>query len=165
MKALFSLLLVLAFSFSAFAGNEGPQAAPKQQEKMIAELSVVVMFGNPSLPWFYSYQIYANGYTQLVTQMRDSKEKKIKALKPYRRKDAQEIRDLVKEIVPGKLFDGNPTRPSCMDAPTTNMRVLSNNQEIMIAQYAGCKAMNRENRSHADEKMINILNELSHSAK
>lgn len=164
MKTLLALLLVLGFSSSAFAGNEGPQAMPDERgHVVIADYTINVVFGNPSLPYFYNYQILANGETQLVTKLRGTGEQKVKALKTYSAKDAEEIRDLVKEIVPGKLFDANPQSAGCMDAPLITLSVYQGKERILIGQRANCKSMNRENRSHADEKLIGILEELSRS--
>ncbi len=123
------------------------------------------MFGDPNLPTYYSYQIYEDGYTQLVTQMMNSDEQKIEVLKPFNENETQEISDLVKTIVPGELIDSNVGYPGCMDAPSLSMSVYSNNNKIVIAQTVSCKSMDRVNKSTADEKMINILNELSQSVK
>ena len=132
---------------------------------MIAEYTINVMFGDPNLPTYYSYQIYEDGYTQLVTQMMNSDEQKIEVLKPFNENETQEISDLVKTIVPGELIDSNVGYPGCMDAPSLSMSVYSNNNKIVIAQTVSCKSMDRVNKSTADEKMINILNELSQSVK
>lgn len=47
-----------------------------------------------------------------------------------------------------------------MDAPSTSVTVYQPRGKIMIAQHMACKSMDRENRSHADEKLINILDQL-----
>jgi hypothetical protein len=163
MKTLLALMLTLGLSFSAIAGNEGPQAAPRPVGKLVAELVVSIPFAPPSVPGSYRYQINDTGYTQVVTQMRFSQETKVKALAPYSAEESQHINSLVQSIVPGELYDPNPEMPGCYDAPTVTLRVYTQKGAISISQRMRCKLSARVNASEADEEMIDILNKLSTS--
>jgi hypothetical protein len=163
MKTLLALLLVLGFSFSAFAGNEGPQAmpTPSATHKLIAEYVVSAFFVPPTVPSLRKYQIYDNGYTQLVSQTRSPNKKTVKRLEALSAKDAERFKALVEEIVPGKLFELDPKAPRCEDAPVVTLMVYSSKGEIVIDQNANCKESGRVNRSHADEVVISTLTELA----
>lgn len=164
MKTLLALVLVLGFTFGAHAGNEGPQAAPTMPKTLVAEYVVNSYFGPQDMVGTFSFQIFSNGTTQLK-RMKMGGVVTVKALKAYNAEDTAEINALVAEVRAGELFDANPNSPGCMDAPTTSATVYQPKGKIVIAQHMACKSMDRKNRSHADEKLISILDELVTSSR
>jgi hypothetical protein len=164
MKTLLALFLALGLTFGAHAGNEGPQAAPKLPATVVAEYVVNSFFGPQDMVGTFEFQIFSNGDTQLVHHKMGGVVT-TKKLKAYSKQDSEEINALVAEVLPGELFDANPSHPGCMDAPSTSVVVFQAKVEIKIAQTAACKSMDRKNRSHADEKLITILNDLVTSSR
>lgn len=162
MKAIFSLLLIFGLSFSAFAGNEGPQATPRDSGKLVAEALVAIFFAPPTYPRTIVHQIYSSGYTQVVKTMQDGKTT-VQALKPYSTEEMRAIQANVQEIVPGAFFDPDPTRPGCTDAPTEKYKVFSSKGEIEIFKRMACKTKARKNANQADADMITILHDLVRS--
>jgi hypothetical protein len=162
MKTIFSLIFSLTLTMSAFAGNEGPQAVPRERGNLVAESIVNIAFAPPSVPSSIRYQIYSTGYTQVITYMRDNKVI-VKALKPFNVDEAAAIVSLVNEIDSGELYDPNPSAPGCYDAPFERKVVYSSKGEIQITSRANCKNSERENANQADAELIKVLNNLIYS--
>lgn len=160
MKTFLTLFLSLVLSLSAFAGNEGPQATPSTHGKLIAESIVSIAFAPESVPSSIRYQIYSSGYTQMVTNMRDNSVF-VKVLKHLSAEEVALINSLVEEVVPGALFDPNPSSPGCYDAPYERKVVYASKGEIKISEWFACKDSERENANHADAELIKILKSLS----
>jgi hypothetical protein len=164
MKIFIALFLTLGLNLSTFAGNEGPQAIPKQPGMLVAESVVGIPFGPPSYPKSIRYQIYSSGYTQVVKKTSDGKADTITALKPFSTEEMRAMISDIKEIVPGPLFDPNPSMPGCMDGPSQVYKVYpSTKSEIDISSRFACKTNSRKNANQADADLIKILDDLSRS--
>lgn len=158
--------LILALSLFANAGHDGPQAAPPMHHAhVLAEYVIAGFFVPPGEPTVRQYQIMEDGTERLITSYNDNTPQEIRRLKNISPEELAQVKKLVSEIQPGKLFDPNPEQPSCQDAPTLNYLVYQGVEQILIGQRSGCKTMKHENETAADAQIIQILEELAKWAR
>lgn len=162
MKKITVLLFSVILSMTAFAGNEGPQAVPRNHGKLVAESIVSIAFAPASVPSSIRYQIYSTGYTLVVKKMRDGSVTS-SALRPFTLEEITAINNSIKAIIPGELYDPNPEAPGCYDTPYERKVVYNNDGEIQISRRAACKGSERLNATLDDVEVIKALNTLIYS--
>lgn len=165
MKKTIALILMLAFGFTAKAGNEGAQAAPMPPATVLAEYIVNGgFFVPPNSPVTRRYQILSNGVAQEVVLYNSNKAPTTSLLKNLSTRELESIKSYIKTVKPGELYDPNPEAPGCMDAPGMRYTIYQDTTAIVIAQVQDCKEMARQNVSIADGRIVQILSEIAQLA-
>ena len=158
MKPLFLTALLSLMFAPAFAGNEGPQAAPPNPgPAVIAEFSVGGGLRPPSSPYAISVTIDSAGVVRYVEEYGGGRDKsrKVAVL------SADTLASLeahVEAVQSGELKDPNPKRPGCVDAPSSDYQVIKKSGErIGIAARRACKDYEKEDATEADVAVIKAL--------
>ena len=151
-KLLVSLALLVGSS--AFAGNEGPQAAPDQPQ-VIARVVVGSFFVPPGRPVSTSVTISTAGAVVRTDSWMDGRSKTV-AVATLSPEITAKLVKASAAVQPGELVDPNPSEPSCQDAPSTTYYAVKN-QEIAIGARQGCKDLYKENSSDADMLLKSAL--------
>jgi hypothetical protein len=149
MKKIMLGLLMLT-SVSAFAGNEGPNAAPQLPPiPVVATVQIASFFHPPGSPDTIRVEIMKDGQILRTEVYRDQKviTKQVATLS---HELSRAIDAAVSKVKPGKLIDPNPKSPGCMDAPSVNYSVTSDNGKIDIGATVACKEMIKDNGDEND---------------
>ena len=158
MKAQCLAVLFSLITHSAFAGNEGPQAAPQPlPPKIIAQVISGSGFASPSSPITSTVDILADGRVQATEIFRDHNIK-VKELAVLSAEVLAKLKALIQSTRAGKLVDPSPQSPACMDAPSTNFyAILASGERIAVGGIEACKKMEKENGTSSDAQIMEIL--------
>ncbi|HVK60141.1 MAG TPA: hypothetical protein VM432_01275 [Bdellovibrionales bacterium] len=161
MKTLFLSLMLLASS-AAFAGNEGPQAAPvPPPNPTVAKASVHSFFTPQDSAKTTIVEVLRSGQVKLSLQYFDASRNKTSNMLRLSPELTRKIVALVAKVEAGKLVDPTPEDPGCFDAPYTSFKAVKDNgQEIEIAANSACKHMLKQPRNGADAELERILKSL-----
>jgi hypothetical protein len=157
MKTQFLALVLILSSLTAFAGNEGPQAAPVLPPKLIAQLVTGSGFGPPSMPAVSTINVLENGKVQATDRYRDG-HVTVEELAQLSPMVLAKLQTLVNSTVAGELVDPSPEFPGCMDAPsTTYYAILADGTKIAVAGQQQCKELQKSNATSSDYQIESIL--------
>lgn len=159
MNKLMMLISALVISFSAQAGNDGPQAVPHQEKNVVAEyVRNGGFFVPPRHPASYVYQILTDKTVVETIYFNGGASPKIRVLAKLNSQEWSRIITLVNQVKPGEIYDPNPSQPGCQDAGGSHYTVYNSHGKIQIYESYNCKQMKRENATIADTKIMQILN-------
>jgi hypothetical protein len=162
MKKMIFSILTLVFVSSAFAGNEGPQAAPiAPKPAVVAERRMSGgFFAPPDVPYVRSLQILENGDVNKVEFYRNVADPVTVLVYKLTNAQIARLQNLVAGVQEGKMIDPQPEEHGCMDAPLFEDVVYKAGTRIVIAQKFNCKDMVHDNATVADTKVIQALNKI-----
>lgn len=159
-----NLILALALCLSAvpaFAGNDGPNAAPSMRPQTIAKAEVMAMFTAPGSANYTSVEVLADGEVVLTRKYAGQQTKTDVSL--FATLDGKVVASLVQDIKAlsaGKPVDTSPGTDGCMDAPSLRYSTLSNGVETELASRMDCKDFKKPNENEADARVLRFLESL-----
>jgi hypothetical protein len=150
--------LIVLTSVSAFAGNEGPSAAPQLPPPIVAKVQIASFFHPPDSPDTVRVEIAANGkVTRTEVYMRQNNKVVVKQIAKLAPSVIKSLIEHANKVVAGELKDPNPKEPGCMDAPSITYTAINQSGEIDIAERQACKEMEKENATFEDQAVRSAL--------
>ena len=157
MKSQCLALLLSLTTLTAWAGNEGPQAAPTLPSQVLAEMVIGSGFGPPDMPFSTTIDIMKDGRVQEIQTFRMNRTV-ITELATLAPDTLAKLNKTVQSTKKGNIVDPDPKVPSCMDAPTTMyFAILNSGERIELGASEGCKEMRKDNATYGDKQIQKIL--------
>lgn len=162
------LILALALCFSAVpafaeAGNDGPNAAPKEikaASDYIAQINVANGFVPHNHPSGISVGVKADGFVE-VTRIWWGGKMQVEVIARLSKRTTAKLQANVNAVSKGKIVDTNPGAPECVDAPTVTYLANVNGALVKVEQRAGCKDFRKKEANQADYAVVSTLKALA----
>ena len=156
MKNITSLLITLACTTAAFAGNDGPQGQAKLPVQVLAESRSGGGLTPPNAIRSSLVQISTDGSVK-ATFFYQSAPTKTVSLATLSASVTAKLVANVSAAVAGNVVDDNPNG-GCQDAPFSHYSVTkADGEKVEIAQTAHCRSIQKDNLNAQEAQVLAVL--------